>query len=125
MKSETKSKVVRACITEVIALIEYFILQLLIYLGAAPEGGVNSALSMLLTILVYMIAFTIFNHFKKYRLSMWVAICAFIFLCIFVFYSRNIVDVLSFVVLLLGLLASMTFLDEKIKNNGDSNVGSK
>lgn len=115
MNHKTLNKALACSIVALIAFVEFTILQILIYAGAAPPGGVDSALSMLLTAIVYIIASIVCSRFKKFRISMWIAICAFVFLCIFVFYAKTIVDILTFVVLLFGLLVSMTILNEKIQ----------
>ncbi len=120
MKSNKKSKIAMCMITAVIAICEFAVLQILIILGLTPEGGVNTALSILLTAIVYIIASIIFAWLKQPRNAMWVAILAFVFLCIFVWYSKTLIDILSFIVVLSGLLCSMTILNEKIKEQEDT-----
>ena len=98
-----------------IALIEVNIVRLFLKLGWAPDGKINASLSMLLTIISYLAISGILVLVKKFRKAMWVAIYSFVFLCIFLFYSETIVDILTFIVLLFGLLCSMTVLNDLIK----------
>lgn len=119
MKSK-KNKLVMSTITFTIAVIEYIILQVFIHCNILPEGGVDAALSMLLTSIVYVVSSAIFVK-KRPRVSMWIAICAFVFLCIFLFYSKTLVDILTFVVVLFGLIVSMTMLNDKIQLQEEAN----
>ncbi len=105
----------RAIVVAAIALVEFSILQFLLYLGAGPAGGVDCALSVLLTAAAYIVISAVFVLFKKYRIAMWIAIHAFIYDCIFVTYANKLIDVLAFAVVLTDLLFSMIALNDKIR----------
>ena len=120
MKSNHKSKLMMCIITAIIAIVEFIVIQIAIYLGMAPDG-VQAALGMLLASITYIVLSSLLVYIKKFRYAMWLAIYAFIFLCIFVWYSRSITDVFTFVILLFGLLYSMLMLNEKIKEQEAQN----
>lgn len=103
-------------ITGLIAIIEFVILQFFIHFGILPPGGVNASLSMLLTALAYFIASGICIYFNDPRRAMWVAIAAFVFLCIFLFYSKSVIDIVTFLVMFIGAMNSMIILDKMIKD---------
>ena len=115
VKKHKKTRLTVSLIIGFIAGIEFAILQTFIHFNILPPGGVNAALSMLLTCVVYFIVSGFFVAINSPRKAFWVAICAFIFLCIFAFYSVSLVDFLTFVVLLFGILNSMIILNDKIK----------
>jgi len=104
----------RPFVTAGIAVVEFIILQILIHLGLAP-GGVNAALSMLYTCITYFILSGILLKFHQPRNAMWIAILAFIFICIFIFYSVSLIDILTAVVALFCIIQSMLTLDPLIK----------
>lgn len=104
----------RPFITAGIAVVEFIILQILIHLGLAP-GGVNAALSMLYTCITYFILSGILLKLHQPRNAMWVAILAFIFICIFIFYSVSLIDILTAIVALFCIIQSMLALDSLIK----------
>lgn len=110
-----KTRLTMSLITGVIAIIEFFILQIFIYFNILPPGGVNASLSMLLTALTYFIVSGVFIYNNNPRKAMWVAIAAFIFLCIFLFYSKSIIDIITFAVMFIGAMNSMITLDKMIK----------
>lgn len=104
----------RPFVTAGIAIVEFIVLQILIHLGLAP-GGVNAALSMLYTCIAYFILSGILLKVHQPRNAMWVAILAFIFICIFIFYSVSLIDILTAIVSLFCIIQSMLTLDPLIK----------
>ena len=104
----------RPFVTAGITIVEFIILQILIHLGLAP-GGVNAALSMLYTCISYFILSGILLKLHQPRNAMWTAILAFIFICIFIFYSISLIDILTAVVALFCIIQSMLTLDPLIK----------
>lgn len=91
-----------------------------LYTKIVPDGKVMPSLSMLFVIVTYYIIGGILLLVKRPRLSMWVAIFAFMFVCIFLFYSESVQDVLTFVVAIVSILNSMIILNTLIKEQEES-----
>jgi len=116
MRRIKSNQVHHVLITVVIAVVEFALVNFLVWLGLAPGGKVDSTLSMMLTVISYLIISGTFLKFNKPRGAMWTAILAFVFLCIFLFYAVTITDILAFIVTSVMLLSSMTVIDIKIKD---------
>ena len=116
MTSElTKRRIHGTIISLIVFLVEIGLLHTLVALGCAPDDGINASLSMLLTCAAYYALSGFTTLMKKLRISFWIAIAAFMFLCIFVCYSKSWIDVLTFAVCIGLILHSMLILREMMK----------